>query len=155
MIPTNLVLCTTNVPITYLRAPKPHLLAAPLIDIDVAVAKILVVDDEISIRELLQQALTADQHSVLVAQDGVEALEILRANAVDLAIVDLILPRMHGLELLRQMRDEFAHVKVIVMSAYEDIVDLAQRQKEVVAFLKKPFTLTELADVLQPILGDG
>jgi CheY-like chemotaxis protein len=118
------------------------------------VATILVIDDESSIRELLQDALEGKQHSVLVAEDGIEALEKLRANVVDVAIVDLIMPRMHGLELLRRMRDEFAAVKVIVMSAYEDIVDLAQRQKDVVAILRKPFTLAELMDVLQTTLSD-
>jgi len=116
------------------------------------VATILVIDDESSIRELLQEALERNQHSVLLAEDGLEALDVLRAHAVDVALVDLIMPRMHGLELLRRMRDEFAAVKVIIMSAYEDIVDLAQRQKDVAAILRKPFTVAELTDMVQKIL---
>ena len=112
-------------------------------------ATILVVDDEPSIRQVLRRFLDKQKHSVLEAEDGVAALSLLGKHHVDVALVDLMMPRMGGLELMGRMRIEHKHVKVVVISAYEEIVDLAEREKDVVTTLKKPFELTELAEALQ------
>ena len=110
-------------------------------------ATILVVDDEPSIRQVLRRFLDKQKHSVLEAEDGVAALSLLGKHHVDVALVDLMMPRMGGLELMGRMRIEHKHVKVVVISAYEEIVDLAEREKDVVTTLKKPFELTELAEL--------
>jgi CheY-like chemotaxis protein len=117
------------------------------------VATILVVDDEVSIRRLLRDVLEKAGHTVLLAKDGIEALEALSRNAVDLAIVDLMMPRMDGLELLRRMRSEFTDLKVVVVSAYDEIMDLAQRQKDVIAILQKPFELETVRKTIEEALG--
>jgi CheY-like chemotaxis protein len=117
-------------------------------------ATILVVDDEVSIRQALRRFIEVKKHSVLEAGDGIEALEVLSESDVDAAIVDLMMPRMDGLELLSRMRDEHANVRVIVISAREEILDLAERETAVVKKLKKPFELTEVAEALQSALGD-
>jgi two-component system response regulator MprA len=119
------------------------------------VATILVVDDEVAIREAIRRLLEAQQHTYLGAADGVEALKALAGDAVDVAIVDLMMPHMDGLELLRQMRDKHAGVKVIVISAFDEIMDLAERQKAVVATLKKPFELADLANALEQALSES
>lgn len=116
-------------------------------------ATILIVDDEISIRQALRRCIEVNKHSVLEASDGIEALEILSEREADVAIVDLMMPRMDGLELLSRMRDEHADVQVIVISAFDEILDLAERETAVVKKLKKPFELTEVAEALQLALG--
>ena len=116
-------------------------------------ATILVVDDEVPIREALRRFLEVEKHSILEAGDGVEALEVLNAHEVDVAIVDLMMPRMGGVELMSRMRDQYAEVKVIVMSAFEEIMDLAEREKDVVTTLRKPFAMTEVAEAVNKALG--
>ena len=63
-------------------------------------ATILVVDDEVPIRRTLRRFLEVKKHSFLEAGDGIEALEVLSEQKVDVAIVDLMMPRMDGLELM-------------------------------------------------------
>lgn len=116
-------------------------------------AAILVVDDELPIRQALRRFLEGRNHTVFEAGDGAEALEVLRANDIELAIVDLMMPRMGGLELMSRMRQEHSSVKVIVISAFDEIMDLAEREKDVVTTLKKPFELAEVADALTLALG--
>jgi DNA-binding response OmpR family regulator len=116
-------------------------------------ATILVVDDEAPIRQVVRRFLNTQHHEIFEAEDGVAALEVLGSHDVDVAIVDLMMPRMDGLELMSRMRVQHAEVKVIVISAFEEIMDLAEREREVVTTLKKPFELTELAEALRMALS--
>ncbi len=117
-------------------------------------AAILIVDDEIPIRQALRRCLEVMHHFVLEARDGVEALEILSGHEVELAIVDLMMPRMDGLELLSHMRDEYSRIKVIVISGFDELTDLAEREGGVVTTLRKPFEPTDVTDALQLALGE-
>lgn len=112
-------------------------------------ATVLVVDDEVSIRRALQRFLRAQGHTVFEAGDGVEALEVLGNHGVDLAFVDLMMPRMNGLELMSRMRVEYPGTKVVVVSAFEEVVDLAERETAVVTTLKKPFDLSDIEEALR------
>ena len=78
-------------------------------------ATILVVDDEPSIRSLLQRFLSKSGYTVLESADGRDALEQLRQSKVDLLISDIVMPERDGLEVLRSLRKDFAGLKVIVM----------------------------------------
>lgn len=118
-------------------------------------ATILVVDDEISIRQALRRYLEALGHTVLEAGDGVDALAVLKEKAVDLAFVDLMMPRMDGLGLLSRMRSEYPATKVVVVSGYDEVFDLAQREKDVVKIVQKPFRLSEVGDAVRSALGEG
>ena len=66
-------------------------------------ARILVVDDEEPIREMLADALDMYGHIVITACDGIEALEKLEENTVELVLSDINMPRMHGFELLKEV----------------------------------------------------
>jgi DNA-binding response OmpR family regulator len=121
---------------------------------DDIVATILVVDDERPIRQALRRFLSADRHAVLEAADGVEALEMLKENEVDVAIIDLMMPRMDGLELLSHMRHERVGVKVIVTSAFDEIIELTGRDADIVTTLRKPFELAEVAKALHSALHE-
>ena len=118
-------------------------------------ATVLVVDDEAPVREALRRMVEAHGHSVLEAGDGVEALKELGTQKVDLAFVDLMMPRMDGLELMGHMRADHAHTKVIVISGFEEIIDLAERERDVVVILRKPFELNDVADALRKALVDS
>jgi DNA-binding response OmpR family regulator len=110
-------------------------------------AKILVVDDEASIRELLHSVLTDDGHEVLTAGDGLEALPIAVAEQPDLILLDIMMPRLNGMETCQRLREQptTRSIRVIILTAY----DLRERLEESITsgaddFLGKPIDVTEL-----------
>jgi two-component system, cell cycle response regulator len=107
-----------------------------------APASILVVDDDPINRMVLTRDLEREGHRVATAQDGVRALEALRAEPFDIVLLDVLMPELDGYETLAQIeRDEkLRHVPVIMVSALEDI-DSVVRCIEMGAadYLPKPF----------------
>ena len=111
----------------------------------VPVAKILVVDDEPNIREVVGLYLRRDGHAVVSAADGAEALEIYRRTRPDLVVLDLMLPKVSGLEVCRRIQAE-RRVPLIMLTARgeeEDrIVGLGLGADD---YVVKPFSPRELA----------
>ena len=122
-------------------------------------ASILVVDDELSITEIVEHLLTAKGHQVICAVNGKEALKILANQAIDLVITDIVMPEMDGYELILKLRKLPNIPKIIAMSggAYkQDRKELLYNAKAMKAdvILAKPFTsdainaaVTEVLDV--------
>lgn len=111
---------------------------------------ILIVDDEENHRRSLSIGLRLDGWSVLEAEDGEAALRVLDAHAVDVAIVDLMMPGINGLDLARRLRFRYPATRVVLTSAYH----LSERQIEraavgAVAFLPKPYRLDDLSEFLR------
>jgi len=106
---------------------------------------ILHVEDEEGLAELVAEALAEDGHAVQTARNGAEALEALGANPYDLVCIDLGLPDIPGLEVLKSLRDQDPHVPVLILTAQggeEDVVrglDLGADD-----YLVKPASLAEL-----------
>lgn len=78
--------------------------------------RLMVVDDEPAIREVMADVLASEGYDVLTAEDGLDALTRLVDPLPDVIISDLRMPRMSGLELLAAVREQFPHVPVIVIS---------------------------------------
>lgn len=78
--------------------------------------KVLVADDEMEIRELLKIYLEKDGYQVMEAGDGIEALEMIRKYEPDIAMIDIMMPRLDGFHLLKKIR-EFSNLPVIILSA--------------------------------------
>ncbi len=116
-------------------------------------ATVLVVDDERGPRESLRMIL-APNHTVLQAECGAEALEILRSNEIDLVTVDLNMPGMRGDELMRVIRSEFPHVEVIVITGCGSVESAAEGIRCGVSdYLQKPFDVVQVsASVLRALL---
>jgi DNA-binding NtrC family response regulator len=81
---------------------------------------ILVVDDEQLLRDLLVKILSKEGYQVETAVDGEEALEKLRQNRYSLLISDIKMPRLNGFELLKQVKQAYPEMGVIMMTAYGD-----------------------------------
>jgi CheY-like chemotaxis protein len=81
-------------------------------------ARILVVDDQLPVRNAIKVALEHEGHTVIVAEGGSAGLNAIEAFAFDLVIVDLIMPGMDGLESIRTFRENAPRVPVIAMSGY-------------------------------------
>ena len=82
--------------------------------------KILIVEDDIKMRELLKEILGPLKYQILEAGDGEEALDLLKNQAVDLIITDRAMPIMGGLEFLKKLREDNKTVPVLMLSAYGD-----------------------------------
>jgi len=104
--------------------------------------RILVVDDETTIRSSLAEALAAEGHQVDAAASGEEALAMCRAAPYDLVVSDLKLPGASGLEVLQALRHQGAETPFIMMTAYGDVdTAVAAMRAGAYDFMQKPFKL--------------
>jgi DNA-binding response OmpR family regulator len=116
-------------------------------------ANILVVDDDEAVTNSLRKFLGGEGHAVVVASDGLEALAILNDLIVDVAIVDIVMPAVDGFTLMRRMQKDQPQVRLVVMSGFDDVMDLAERELGTRLSIKKPFTLEEVRDVIAGALS--
>lgn len=78
--------------------------------------RVLIVDDEPAIRDSVKKVLRKAGHDVRTADGGGAALEALRAHATDVVITDIIMPQMHGVDVIKQLRREFPKVRIVAVS---------------------------------------
>jgi DNA-binding response OmpR family regulator len=110
------------------------------------VATVLVVDDEDRVRTFLRRALVAQGHSVLTENDGLGALQRLASTEVDLILLDLVMPRCNGLQVLHQMAERKDAPPVIVLSAVTEVAARIEAlDRGAVDFVSKPFNMAELS----------
>ncbi len=116
--------------------------------------RILVIDDDESVREVVEYALKERGYDVVLADDGAEGLFRLERDAPDLIILDMVMPRRSGLSVLEQLRNWKGHSpRIIVMSANDQ-----PKQREYAfacgadAFLSKPADIDEIADQVEALL---
>jgi DNA-binding response OmpR family regulator len=108
------------------------------------VSSMLVVEDDDAIAEVVAYQLTREGHEVAIAHDGVQALEQLRASPFDLVVLDLMLPRLSGLEVLRVLRRE-STTPVIILSARDGDADqVGALELGADDYVTKPFSVRQL-----------
>ncbi len=122
-------------------------------------ARVLVVDDEPAVRRALERALRLDNHEVSLAADGEEALDALASAPADAVILDILMPKLDGLEVCRRLRKAGDRTPVLMLTA-RDAIDDRVKGLDVGAddYLVKPFALRELQARLRALLrrsGDG
>ena len=115
---------------------------------DIFAKKVLVVDDELAIRDAIVTYLSLKNISVDSAENGIEALHMLLSREYDLIILDISMPYMDGIELSQAMKDERKTIPILVISAKEIRTPLYQE----VDCLVKPFSLKILQDKIETIL---
>jgi CheY-like chemotaxis protein len=116
-------------------------------------AKVLVIDDEYGIAELLQAVLEDEEHTVVTAPNGRVGLELLETVAADIIFLDYMMPIMDGAAVLRWLNAEEPrrNVPVVMMSSIpEDSV--AQRCSGYVHFLRKPFNVFNVLDIVRRLV---
>jgi two-component system, response regulator, stage 0 sporulation protein F len=107
--------------------------------------KILVVDDQYGIRLLLQEVFSKENVHIFQASNGKQALEIIQAEKPDLILLDMKMPGMDGLELLRRLRKFNTESKVIMMTAYGELDMVAEASRlGALTHFTKPFDIEEL-----------
>jgi two-component system response regulator (stage 0 sporulation protein F) len=119
--------------------------------------KILVVDDMESIRETIRFYFNAKGYEVLTAESAEEALPIISEKSPEVILLDIHLPGMSGLELLKLVREFNKTVKVIMLTGSElNLKDKPQfKSLDIKEFLHKPITISKLKETLEKVLvGD-
>lgn len=114
--------------------------------------KILVVDDEKRIVEILQAYLERDGYQVIAAYDGRSALELARSNSPDLIILDLMLPEVSGWDVCRELRRE-SDVPIIILTARDDTTDkIIGLELGADDYVTKPFDPKEIVSRARAVL---
>ena len=129
------------------------------------IGTVLLVEDEDAVRAFSARALRNKGYDVLEARSGEAALEVLgeggvngaeAPKSIDLLITDIVMPRIDGVSLVRQVRENHPEMKVIFISGYaEDTFRKRLDQIEGVHFLSKPFSLKELAGKVKEVLSES
>ncbi|MDX8455473.1 response regulator [Mesorhizobium sp. VK9D] len=110
-------------------------------------AKLLIVEDDESVRTLAARALERDGHSVTIATDGAHGLDLIRQalGSFDLVVSDIRMPEMDGIEMATAAAREFPTMKIMLMTGYADQRERAEELNGIILdVVQKPFTLAEI-----------
>jgi len=114
--------------------------------------RLLVVEDERRMLELLRQGLREEGHTVLCAGDGSEALPMLRQHEFDVVILDVMMPRMNGFEVASRMRAENNYTPLLMLTAKDAVPDIVEGlDLGADDYMTKPFSFAELLLRLQAL----
>jgi len=115
--------------------------------------RILVVDDELAVRESLRRALALEGHDVGLAADGREALATIARSAPDLVVLDVLMPELDGLEVSRRLRAVGDRTPILMLTARAEVEDrVAGLDAGADDYLGKPFALDELLARVRALL---
>jgi two-component system response regulator MprA len=115
--------------------------------------RVLVVDDEPGVRETVSRALRLDGYEVSVADSGAAALDLVRSERPDAIVIDVMMPRMDGLETCRALRAEGHRLPVLMLTALDGTPDRAAGfTAGADDYLTKPFALRELLSRLGALI---
>jgi len=121
--------------------------------------KILVIDDAASIRQVVTMILAEEGYDIVEAVDGVDGLEKLKNNEIDIIVCDVNMPNMNGVEFLEQVKtnDEFTDYKFLpfIMLTTETGQEMKEQGKKLgaKAWLVKPFQPEMLVDAVKKLVG--
>jgi len=107
--------------------------------------KILIVDDQFGIRILLNEVFQKEGYQTFQAANGIQALEIVTKHDPDLVLLDMKIPGMDGIEILKRMKVIDPEIRVIIMTAYGEL-DMIQEAKDLgaITHFAKPFDIDDI-----------
>jgi CheY-like chemotaxis protein len=110
--------------------------------------KILIVDDEIKIANILSERLRLRGIGALPVYDGTSALKMVQKDSFDGMLLDLRLPDIDGIEVLRHTKSAFPHIKVVILSGHANAQDFETcRQLGATACFRKPANIQKIIEV--------
>ena len=117
-------------------------------------ARILVVDDDPVIRDMMADILEFEGYTISIARNGFEALQLLRSDENYLVFLDIMMPAMSGKELCTVLEAD-THLRkrhiIVLMSAMDNLEEAASLQVD--AILQKPFVVEDVIEILEPYMG--
>jgi DNA-binding NtrC family response regulator len=112
----------------------------------------LVVDDDKDVCEYLEDFLTHDGYNVVTVNDPTEVVEVLRQSEFHICIIDLMMPKLSGIDLLSAIRKIDNDLAVIILTGYPTLeTATASIEHDVSAYIKKPFSVDEFRGVIERI----
>lgn len=113
-------------------------------------SKLLIVDDQYGIRLLLHEIFKKEGYEVFQAANGFQAIDIVIKDCPDLVILDMKIPGMDGVEILKRIKEINKEIKVILMTAYGEL-DIIEEAKKLGAlrYFPKPFDIDEIKKVVR------
>ena len=118
--------------------------------------RILIVDDEKFVRELIRDTLSTRGLETGLAEHGREALALMAESVYDLVITDVVMPEMDGFELLKRLKKEYPSAKVVILTGYSlshDISDFLLYGAD--EYMTKPFQVEELLATVDRLLEES
>jgi DNA-binding NtrC family response regulator len=117
--------------------------------------RVLICDDERAVRETLKYML-ADAYELYLTHDGEEALRCIQSAAIDLVILDIKMPKMNGLEVLRRIRHLRPEIPVVMITGYES-TDVATEAIHLGAndYITKPFDSQRIRSALKRLMAES
>lgn len=115
--------------------------------------KILIVDDDPELQDLIRSTLARKGYDVLTADDALQGLELIAAEKIDLALLDVMMPGMDGLTMLSQLREHNENLRVIIMSGLNTPeTAISALRDQACDFLSKPFEMQQLLSAVESAL---
>jgi two-component system response regulator PilR (NtrC family) len=116
---------------------------------------ILIADDEVSYRDILSTQLANAAYEVVVTANGEEAIERLGKSKIDLALLDIRMPKRDGIQVLEYIKHNCPGTKAIMLTGFADL-EVAMEAKELGAydFISKPFALDDLLATVKEALSE-
>lgn len=117
-------------------------------------AKLLIAENELALREFIARGLEQRGHKVTTAQDGSEAVEALKKGKFDLLLTDIDMPIMDGIALALAAGRDYPKMKIIIMSGHEHQIERAHGLSDLVyRVVSKPFTIAGICAVVDDVLS--
>ncbi len=114
---------------------------------------ILVVDDERSMCELLKDALIGDGYNILTTENPYKAIEIVKEKDINIVLLDLVMPQMDGIDVLKEVKKSKPDTVVIIMTAYGTIDTAVEAMKfGAYDYITKPFKMSKIKTIIARIL---
>ena len=118
-------------------------------------ARILIIDDDDTLRGIIVKSLTHAGHEVVHTNNGRKGVELFRSNPTDLVVTDMVMPEQEGMETIKILHREFPQLRIIAMSGGLDGSELyldLTRRLGAACTLTKPFTLQQLKEAIEIVL---
>ena len=116
--------------------------------------RILVADDDKELVQTIEEELIIEGYEVAVAHDGEEAMNAIQSAPFQIAIIDLKMPKISGLEILQKVKKDYPHLKTIILTAYANLENVKKcRDLGADEVVEKPYDLGELFTAIEYFVG--
>ena len=117
--------------------------------------KILVIDDELFVRELLQEFLSKEGYNVYLAESGEKAINLIKTNPVEIALIDLKMPGMDGISTLKEIKKVAPATIAVILTGYPTIESSIEALRSgAYDYVVKPFKLNDLKNTIEKALNE-
>lgn len=115
--------------------------------------RILVIEDDGEVRDMLVDYLSFLDYEVLSAKDGLEGLKRIKEGPFDLVITDLAMPHISGIGIISVIKKDHPEIPVIAITGYGYYAEELAQEKKADCIMSKPFEINELKDTVEKLLG--